>query len=206
MSILLTARQLEVLRFYRDYRRRHGLSPTLEEAAEALRVNRITVHEHLRHLEAKGAIRRVKGRSRAVEIVHDPDAGEHDGAAAATLPLLGRIRAGSPLEAVEDREDVPIDDLIPASRDHYLLEVRGNSMIEDHIADGDLVVVERRSDPRNGDIVVAILPDETATLKRFYRESSGRYRLQPANSEMEPIYVDELEVRGIVRGVVRRFR
>lgn len=205
--IMLTGRQAAVLRFFRDYRRQNGISPTLDEAAKALGVNKITIHEHIRHLEQKGAIVRDPGKSRAVAVVFDPDAEEAAAAEAGqSLPLLGRIRAGRPIEAVEDREDVPLTDLIPTSGDHYLLQVRGNSMIEDHIADGDFVVVESRKNPRNGEIVVAILPDEEATLKRFYREPDGRVRLQPANSEMEPIVVDAVEVRGIVRGVVRRFR
>ncbi|HLU38234.1 MAG TPA: transcriptional repressor LexA [Planctomycetota bacterium] len=204
--IMLTERQATVLRFFRDYHRQHGFAPTLDEAAQALGVNRITVHEHLRQLEAKGAIVREPGRSRAVAVVFDPDARGETAAAESTLPLLGRIRAGRPIEAVEDREEIRLDELIPTGANYYLLQVRGNSMIEDHIADGDLVVVEGKRPPRNGDVVVAILPDEEATLKRYYREPDGRVRLQPANAEMEPIYVDEVEIRGVVRGVVRRFR
>ena len=124
---------------------------------------------------------------------------------APSIPILGTIAAGRPLEAVEDPEDFALTDLIPRREGHYLLRVRGKSMIEDHIDDGDLVIVERRQSARNGEIVVAILEDEEATLKRFYREDRG-IRLQPANATMDPIRVDDVEIRGVVRGVVRRFR
>ena len=205
MPIMLTERQVAVLRFFRDYHRANGIAPTLDEAARALGVNRITVHEHLRQLELKGAIVRKAGRSRAVAVVFDPD---DDGApqSAPSLPLLGRIRAGRPIEAVEDREDVALTELIPTGANYYLLQVRGDSMIEDHIADGDLVVVESKKTPRDGDVVVAVLDDEEATLKRFYREPDGSVRLQPANAQLAPIYTRSVDVRGIVRGVVRRFR
>jgi|SRR5688572_23649195 len=206
VPIMLTERQVTVLRFFRDYHRQHGISPTLDEASSALGVNRITVHEHLRQLAAKGAIVREPGRSRAVAVVFDPDARDDPGHDTPSLPLLGHIRAGRPIEAVEDREDVSLTDLIPTGANFYLLQVRGNSMIEDHIADGDLVVVESKKTPRDGDVVVAILPEEVATLKRFYRERDGRVRLQPANAEMQPIYTSAVEIRGVVRGVVRRFR
>jgi repressor LexA len=201
---MLTERQVAVLRFFRDYRRAKGIAPTLDEAASALGVNRITVHEHLRQLESKGAIVREPGRSRAVAVVFDPD--ERDPRdATPSLPLLGHIRAGRPIEAVEDREDIAIRDLIPTGAEYYLLQVRGDSMIEDHIADGDLVVVESKKTARDGDVVVAVLEDEEATLKRFYREPD-RIRLQPANAQLEPIYARSVEIRGIVRGVIRRFR
>jgi repressor LexA len=203
---MLTERQVTVLRFFRDHRRQHGYSPTLDEASRALGLNRITIHEHLRQLEAKGAIVRDAGRSRAVAVVFDPDAAEPSGRQATSLPLLGRIRAGRPIEAVEDREEVELTELIPTGANFYLLQVRGDSMIDDHIADGDLVVVEGKKTPRNGDVVVAILDDEEATLKRFYREPDGRVRLQPANAAMTPIVTDRVDIRGIVRGVVRRFR
>ncbi len=206
MPIMLTERQIAVLRFFRDYRSEHGISPTLDEAAQALGVNKITIHEHLRHLEAKGAIVREPGRSRAVAVIFDPDGTEDAGRDEPSLPLLGRIRAGQPIQAVEDREELRLVDLVPTGDGVFLLEVRGNSMIEDHIADGDLVVVESHKSPRNGQIVVAILAGEEATLKRYYREKNGVVRLQPANETMAPIFVTDVEIRGIVKGVIRRFR
>lgn len=208
MKLMLTEKQIRVLRFFRDYRRERGISPTLDEAAQALGVSKITIHEHLNQLSRKGAIHRDKAKARAVAILHDPDGSEELGVPAKipTVPLIGMIAAGRPIEALEDREDLQLTELVPTGDRIYLLRVRGKSMIEDHIDDGDLVVVERRETANDGDIVVAILDDEEATLKRFYRERNGMIRLQPANSSMEPIYVSRVAVRGVVRGVIRRFR
>ena len=208
MTMMLTEKQIRVLRFFRDYRQEHGISPTLAEAAQALGVSKITVHEHLNQLTKKGAVQRDRAKARAVAILYDPDADElsstEDGIP--SLPLVGRIAAGRPIEALEDREDVRLTDLVPTGDRIYMLRVRGKSMIEDHIDDGDLVVVERRETANDGDIVVAILEDEEATLKRFYRESNGMIRLQPANSEMEPLFTNRVQLRGVVRGVVRNYR
>lgn len=204
MDLTLTVKQIRVLRYFRDYRTDRGISPTLEEAAVALGVSKITIFEHLNQLAAKGAIHRDKAKARSVSILHDPDAGQ-DAETRTSLPILGAIAAGCPIEAVEEREEVEISDLIPTGDGTYLLRVRGKSMVDDHIDDGDLVVVERRETANNGDIVVAILDDEEATLKRFYREKN-RIRLQPANPNMEPIYVDSVKIRGVVRGVIRRFQ
>lgn len=208
MELMLTEKQIRVLRYFRDYRRERGISPTLDEAAQALGVSKITIHEHLNQLTRKGAIHRDRAKARAVAILHDPDA-ENDrpgGAAIPSLPLVGMIAAGRPIEAIEERQEIPLTDLVPTGDHFYLLRVRGKSMIEDHIDDGDLVVVERRETANDGDIVVAILEDEEATLKRFYRESNGMIRLQPANASMEPIFTSRVQLRGVVRGVVRRFR
>lgn len=207
MEPMLTEKQIRVLRYFRDYRRERGIAPTLDEAAQALGVSKITVHEHLKQLTKKGAIHRDRAKARAVAILLDPDAeAEPRAAGVPTLPLVGLIAAGRPIEAVESREDVSLCDLVPTGDNIYLLRVRGKSMIEDHIDDGDLVVVERCETARDGDIVVAILADEEATLKRFFRERNGLIRLQPANAAMEPIFTNHVQVRGVVRGVIRRFR
>jgi repressor LexA len=208
MELMLTEKQIRVLRYFRDYRREKGIAPTLDEAAQALGVSKITIHEHLNQLTKKGAIHRDKAKARAVAILHDPDATEEPigREAVPTIPLVGLIAAGRPIEAIEDRQDMRLTDLVPTGDRIYLLRVRGKSMIDDHIDDGDLVVVERRETAADGDIVVAILDDEEATLKRFYRESNGMVRLQPANSEMEPIFTSRVQLRGVVRGVIRRFR
>ncbi|MFN7587486.1 MAG: transcriptional repressor LexA [Planctomycetota bacterium] len=208
VKLMLTEKQIRVLRYFRDYRRERGIAPTLDEAAQALGVSKITIHEHLNQLTRKGAIHRDRAKARAVAILHDPDA-ENDvlaSSAVPSLPLVGMIAAGRPIEALEDRQEIPLTDLVPTGDRFYLLRVRGKSMIEDHIDDGDLVVVERRETANDGDIVVAILEDEEATLKRFYRESNGMIRLQPANATMEPIFTSRVQLRGVVRGVVRRFR
>jgi repressor LexA len=208
MKLMLTEKQIRVLRYFRDYRREKGIAPTLDEAAQALGVSKITIHEHLNQLTKKGAIHRDRAKARAVAILHDPDASDEvvQHAPAPSIPLVGLIAAGRPIEALEDRQEVPLTDLVPTGDRMYLLRVRGKSMIEDHIDDGDLVVVEKRETANDGDIVVAILEDEEATLKRFYRESNGMVRLQPANSSMEPIFTSRVQLRGVVRGVIRRFR
>lgn len=207
MKLMLTEKQIRVLRYFRDYRREKGIAPTLDEAAQALGVSKITIHEHLNQLTRKGAIHRDRAKARAVAILHDPDASESPAPAAIpTVPLVGVIAAGRPIEALEDRQDISLTDLVPTGDRIYLLRVRGKSMIEDHIDDGDLVVVERRETANDGEIVVAILEGEEATLKRFYRERNGAIRLQPANSSMEPIFTTRVQLRGVVRGVIRKFR
>ena len=208
MNLMLTEKQIRVLRYFRDYRREHGIAPTLDEAAQALGVSKITIHEHLNQLTKKGAIHRDRAKARAVAILYDPDAPHGEGGADGipTLPLVGSIAAGRPIDALEDREEVSLSELVPTGDRIYMLRVKGKSMIEDHIDDGDLVVVERRETANDGDIVVAILEDEEATLKRFYRESNGMIRLQPANSEMEPLFTNRVQLRGVVRGVIRKFR
>ena len=206
MTMMLTEKQIRVLRYFRDYRQEHSIAPTLEEDAQALGVSKITIHEHLNQLAKKGAIHRDRAKARAVAILFDPDETSPPKDAIPTLPLVGTIAAGQPIDALEHREEIPLTDLVPTGDRIYLLRVRGKSMIEDHIDDGDLVVVERRETANDGDIVVAILEDEKATLKRFYRESNGMIRLQPANSEMEPLFTNRVQLRGVVRGVIRKFR
>lgn len=207
MKLMLTERQLDVLRYFRDYRRERGISPTLEEAAAHLGVSKITVYEHVNQLVKKGAVKRHRAKARAVAVLYDPDADTAISAwDAPTIPILGAIAAGRPIEAIEDVEEFSIRDLIPRREGYFILTVRGKSMIEDHIDDGDMVVVESRATAHNGEIVVAVIDGEGATLKRFYREEDGRIRLQPANSSLEPTYPPHLEIRGVVCGVVRRFR
>jgi len=202
--MVLTEKQLRVLRYFRDFRRENGISPTLEEAAEHLGVSKVTVYEHLSQLSKKGAVHRDKAKARAVAILYDPDVEEPAVEDPPTVPILGTIAAGRPIEAIEHPEEFAVQDLIPGREGYYMLRVRGKSMIDDHIDDGDLVVVQHRQTANNGEIVVAIVRDEEATLKRFYKES-GRIRLQPANATMEPQYYNEVEIRGVVRGVVRQF-
>jgi repressor LexA len=154
-------------------------------------------------LVKKSAIQKLPQRSRSIEIL------DRDFLPRPTIPLLGRIAAGRPLEAIEEAEQYTIEDLLPLDfrSKGFLLRVQGDSMIEDHIADDDLVFVEPRNAARDGEIVVAIVDGE-ATLKRLYREGSDSFRLQPANASMSPIYVrppQRLEIRGVVRGVIRRY-
>jgi repressor LexA len=174
----------------------------LEEIGENFELSSVaTVHKHVQHLVEKGFLRKAWNRSRSVEPVEQPGAGS------VSLPLLGVVAAGTPIEAIEVAEtfDVP-SDLVPRGGESFVLRVRGDSMIEDQIRDGDYVVVESRSEARDGETVVALIRGEEATLKRFYRMGST-VKLAPANAAMDPILVpaDELEVRGVVRGLVRRY-
>ena len=193
----LTRRQRQILDFYRSYSADHGLSPTLEEVARHFEVNKVTIFGHVSELERKGVLARVGPRvSRGLQIVPSRSA--------TSVPILGRIAAGSPIQAIEEPEELELADLIPRDREVYALRVRGESMIDDGIHDGDLVLVERRQEARNGEMVVAVLGDEEVTLKRLYREASG-FRLQPSNAAMSPILVSEVEIRGVVIGVVRKY-
>ena len=200
-SLPLTRRQVQIADFFKAYSREHGISPTLEEVARHFGVNKVTIFGHVSELERKGVlVRRAAKKSRARQLVEEP--------AAATRPsvvrILGRIAAGSPIEAIEDPEELELGELLPQDRDVYALRVRGQSMIDDGIHDGDIVIVESRSSARDGEMVVAVLPGEEATLKRFYREANG-VRLQPANAALQPIHAPTVEIRGVVIGVVRRY-
>jgi len=200
-AIPLTRRQRDIMDMFEGYTRAHGISPTLEEIAGALGVNKVTVFGHVAELERKGVlVRAAKGVSRALQMTAAP----LDRGGKTELQVLGTIAAGVPLEALEDPQTLDLADLTPPGSECYALRVRGDSMIEDGIHEGDFVLVERRSDARNGEIVVAVLPDETATLKRLYREG-GKFRLQPSNAALQARIVDEVEVRGVVLGVIRRY-
>jgi repressor LexA len=198
-----TPKQLQIMSFIRDYRASHRTSPTLEEIGNSLGVHRVTVHQHIAALVKKGAIRKLPQRSRSIEIL------DRDYLPDPTVKVMGTIAAGRPIEAVEDPEPYTMSELLPIEpgQESYLLRVVGQSMIEDHITDGDLVMVDRSQSPRDGEIVVAVVDGE-ATLKRFYREADDTVRLQPANSTMEPILVrppQQLDIRGVVRGVLRTY-
>ncbi len=202
-SIPLTRRQHEILAFYRAYSSEHGYSPTLEEVAQHFGVNKVTIFGHVAELERKGALQRsAKHVSRGLVPVES--ASQSSAPSGPSVPILGRIAAGVPIETIETPEPLSWADIVPDDREVYALRVRGHSMIDDGIHDGDVVLVERRSNAVDGDLVVAVLPDEEATLKRLYRERGG-YRLQPANLALKPIFAPTVEVRGIVIGVVRRY-
>jgi repressor LexA len=194
----LTRRQRQILDFIESFASEHGMSPTLDEIAQELGVNKVTVFGHVAELERKGVLTRAaKGVSRGLQVV-PPSAGNEQ-----SVLILGRIAAGAPIEAAEVHEELRLLDLVPRDRDVYALVVRGESMIEDSIRDGDIVLVERRVHAIDGETVVAVLPGEQVTLKRFYKEKS-RVRLEPANSAMAPIFADEVEIRGVAIGVIRR--
>ena len=195
----LTPRQREVLRFIEEFIEWNDYAPTLEEVARHMGVSKPTAQQYVQALEQKEAIRRTRYAHRSIEPAR-PGAQ----AASTELPLLGRIAAGQPFEAFEHREVVNIADAlgVKSRASTFLLQVKGDSMVEDGILDGDYVVVEKRQTARNGETVVALLEDKTVTLKRFYREKD-RIRLQPANPTMQPIYVKEVTIQGVLRGVLR---
>jgi repressor LexA len=201
----LTARQREIWSFVLDYSDRHGYPPTVREIGEAVGLaSPSTVHAHLANLERAGLLRRDPTKPRALEVVGRARAADVEPAALPKLPLLGQIAAGGPLLAEQNVEDeIAVPETLHGD---FLLRVKGDSMIEAGILDGDLVVVQRAQDARNGDIVVALAGDdettEDATVKRFFREN-GRVRLQPENSALEPIYADYVQVLGKVVGVFR---
>src|SRR5450432_2021308 len=200
----LTPRQLDVIVAIRNYRHLHGYSPTMQELADQLGTSKVTIFEHVGALEKKRALKRDKHKARSLEITADGRLPDED--RSTKLPLLGNIAAGSPIEAIEHREEIDLETLFSARNGVYVLRVRGESMIEDHLCDGDYVVIERRETARNGEQVVALLDSGEATLKRFYREGS-KIRLQPANRTMEPRIVDadRCRVQGIVIGVLRSY-
>jgi repressor LexA len=179
--------------------------------AKGLKLNSLaTVHKHIETLERKGFIRRGYNQSRSIEVMQLPKPVREqviERHAAAELPLMGRIAAGRPLEAIEEKETISLGDFARA-QGVYVLQVKGNSMQDDHILDGDFVVVEQTQVANNGEIVVALVGGEEATLKRLYREAPGKIRLQPANSEMNPITLpaNDVQVQGKVIGVLRKYK
>ncbi|RLC45401.1 MAG: repressor LexA [Candidatus Coatesbacteria bacterium] len=198
----LTRRQAQVLEFITTYLQQHGCAPSLREIARRLGVSSIgSLHKHLVRLERKGFIRRVWNKSRAIEVVQ-----ERNPFSVSRVPLVGTVAAGLPVEALEDVEEVDLAEMLTAERDCFALRVRGDSMVDDQIADGDCIVVERRPEARNGELVIALLDGSECTLKRFYREGD-MVRLQPANETFEPIVVpaERVSILGVVRGVVRRY-
>ena len=197
----LTPKQLKILNFISDFRDRRSYSPTLEEIANAFGVSKITVLQHLRAMEKRGAIRRARYQARAIEICRPADRRRSQRA----LPLVGTIAAGEPIEALEQPDTLDLDDVIAGKTDPFLLRVNGDSMIEEQIRDGDYVICERRATARNGETVVALLENDEATLKKFYVERNGRVRLQPAHPTMKPLYPKQINIQGVVIGVLRKY-
>ena len=198
-----TPKQLKILIAIRDFRVRNGYSPTMQELADQLGVSKVTIFEHVEALEKKGLLLRARNKARSLEV--SPEVKLPDESKPTSYPIVGTIAAGQPIEAIENRETLELDNLFNTRHGTYVLRVKGNSMIEDHIADGDFVIIERREQARDGEIVVALLEDGQATLKRYFKER-GRIRLQPANSSMSPIYVDkDLRIQGVLIGILRAY-
>lgn len=200
----LTKRQKEILDYIESFIDDQGYAPSFEEIAESFGYSSLaTVHEHLSNLERKGYIRKSYNESRSIEMV-----GRETGTPSLELPLLGSVAAGLPIEAISTQETLAVPpDMVRRRQDNYVLRVEGNSMIEEQIRDGDYIVVQAQDRAEDGQMVVALVADEAATVKKLYREPGGRIRLQPANPTMDPIYVaaDDVRIQGVVVGVIRKY-
>ncbi len=197
----LTRRQREVFDFIREYLEREGYAPSLEEIGLRFGLSSVaTVHKHVQNLVEKGLLRKAWNRSRSLEVV-DPAR-----TAARVIPLLGTVAAGVPIEAVATPDTISVPADLIGRKECYALRVSGNSMVDDHIVDGDVVLLESRSIPHEGEVVVALIRHEEATLKRFYRDG-GKVRLVPSNSNLRPMEfpAEDVEVQGVVIGLLRRF-
>lgn len=204
MVVTLYRRQKQILDFIRQYIERYSYSPTLGEIAESIGVSSLaTVHEHLQALVHKGVIKRFEGAVRGIEIIDQRISSSLKGI---ELPVLGFIAAGQPIMTYTDPDatvNIPIH-MISGKRRSYVLQVKGDSMIEDGILDGDYVIIEEQTTAHDGEIVVALLENGLATLKRFFKEPD-RVRLEPANAAMDPIYATDVKIQGKCVGVIRRF-
>jgi repressor LexA len=198
----LTKRQREIMDFLGEFIQQHGYAPSLEEIGRRFGLSSLaTVHKHLTNLQDKGFIKRAWNRSRSVELVP-----ARLGGRAIEVPMLGYVAAGAPIEAIANAETIAVPEDLVGKRDTYVLRVRGDSMIDEQIRDGDYVIVEDRKTADNGEMVIALLGGSEVTLKKFYREN-GRIRLQPANPAMQPILVEAAQVliQGVVIGVMRKY-
>lgn len=206
----LTPKQLEVLELIRQCQNDHGYSPTMQELAEQIGVSKVTVFERIEALIRKGALTREANRARSLSIAEEiTDRYEKEENAAVRFPLVGRIAAGMPIERCEDRETLDLTNMfgprVGQRSETFALRVEGESMKDEGILDGDYVLVQKQSTAKNGDRVVALLPDGETTLKTFFKESNGTIRLQPANTDFDPIIVTECQIQGIVTGVLRSY-
>jgi repressor LexA len=210
----LTPKQLAILQIIHDTRQANGYSPTMQELATELGVSRVTIFEHIEALIKKGALNREPNKARSLSlrdasVLPDCDPAEMMPASPLHFPLVGRIAAGYPLEKFEDNDVLDVVSLIgdPIGKrgTSFALQVEGDSMRDEGILDGDYVIVEQRSTARNGDRVVALLEDGETTLKTFFKEKNGTIRLQPANTDFEPIIVTQCEIQGVITGVLRRY-
>jgi len=204
MPVTLYKRQKQIIDFLGQYIQKNGYSPTLTEIADAMGLSSLaTVHEHLTTLIKKGVIKRYEGAVRGIELI-DKKLGELT--ADIELPILGIIVAGKPIEPYTENEaSIRVTaSMVSGKKRAFVLKVKGESMIDDGILDGDYVVVEQQDEAKNGDIVVALLENGLATLKRFFKEQQ-RIRLEPANSKMSPIYATNVKIQGKVVGVIRKY-
>ena len=202
----ITKRQRQIYDFLYEFIQRNGYSPSFEEIGDGMGLSSLaTVHKHISNLEKKGLLKRDYNRSRSIDVLPIRGMFKRPQKPELALPLLGRIAAGQPIEAVENPETISLGD-ITRSKDVFVLQVKGESMKDEHIVDGDYVLVERAESARDGEIVVALVDGTDATLKRFYREGTN-IRLQPSNTAMKPIMVPAkaVQLQGRVIGVLRKY-
>lgn len=205
MPPILYQRERQLLDFITQFIQRYGYAPTLKEIAESVGLASLaTVHEHIDKLRQKGFIRKLDGTARGLEVVEQYRSDKN--AAAVELPVLGYIAAGAPLEPYTDPNYYLSvgPSMLASNKASYVLQVKGTSMIDDGILDGDYVVVQHQQDAQNGDIVVALLPNGLATLKRIFFEKD-RIKLMPANAQMSPIFTTHVKIQGKVVGIIRRY-
>lgn len=204
MAPIIYKRQGQILDFIKQFIQSNGYAPTLRQIAEAIGVSSLaTVHEHLSSLEDKGMIRRKTGKNRGIELTDVTENFESEGV---VVPILGYIAAGAPIEPHTDpNASLSVSpSFVTGKKRVFVLQVRGESMIEEQIRDGDFVVIEQTDNANNGDIVVALLDNGMATLKRFFKETT-RIRLEPANAKMSPIFVKNVRIQGKVVGLIRKY-
>ena len=199
----LTKKQRQILDYVESFVDNNGYSPSYEEIANAFNYSSLaTVHEHLTNLEQKGFLRKNYNKSRSLEVVRtDPNS------LALEIPLLGTVAAGLPLEVYTEQETVAVPHDMIRRGNNYVLRVKGESMIDEQIRDGDYIIVNSRQTADNGEMVVALVDGEAATVKKFYREAGGQVRLQPANPNMQPMFypAERVQIQGIVVGVIRKY-
>ena len=195
----LTKRQKQVYDFIREYLERHGYAPSLEETAKRFGLSSVaTVHKHVQNLVEKGLLRKSWNRSRSIEVVDVPSTVQ--------VPFLGSVAAGTPIEAIATDDTIGVPESLVSGKKCYALRVRGESMVGDHILDGDVVLLEHRTQPREGETVVALVRSQEVTLKRYY-SSGARVRLVPSNDKLEPMEfpAEDVEFQGVVIGLIRQY-
>ncbi len=204
VTVLPNKKQI-ILQFLKDYIKQNNYAPTLTEIAKAFKLSSLaTVHEHLQFLEDHNFIKRDKDTTRGITILNNPEDNSKD-SLSVLLPVVGLITAGEPIEAIENRDnEIPVPKEMLGNKNSYILKVKGDSMIESLITDGDYVVCEKTDYAKNGDTVVAMLEDGTATLKKFFK-TKNLIRLQPANKKYKPRYEKNIIVQGRVLGIIRKF-
>ena len=193
-----TEKQLLIMEFIQQFRSERGISPTLEEIAEFFGVTKITIYEHINQLERKGALKREKFRARSIELLVPVE----ERSSRFSLPLMGHLRAGAPIEAPEERENLNIAEVFPVGKRFFVLQVRGNELMNAQIADGDYVVIEKRDDVRDGETVIAVLEDGAASLSKYCSDNGAR-SLQSLSGMLQE--AGDAEIRGVVVGVLRQY-